>query len=215
VQWKTNEATTYVREGDLTAARHAFQAVAVSAHAKGMSQVEADIYRQMAIFEPQPEQAIALLVKAERALNQHTHASPTSIEQESAEILRGRIELALKMGDKQEADSALARLASLSEGSSDKMIEASYQGAAGACLFAAHMYKQAIPHLEEDGENPWSLKRLVMAYRRTGAASEAKHAEQTLANYNIPNIDQALVVPAFRKSLATASTNGRIKHASL
>jgi tetratricopeptide (TPR) repeat protein len=215
VQWKTNEATTYVRDGNFEAARRGFQAIAEGAHAKAMSQVEADLYRQMAVFEPQPEQALALLDKADKALAHPTHASPTSLQQESAEILRARIEVALKTGDKQLTDTTLARLASLSEGSSDKVIESSYQGAAGACLFAARMFKEAVPHLEEDADNPWSLQRLVVSYRRAGDLSESKRVEEKLANFNLPSIDQALVVPGFRKSLESASTNAKMKHASL
>ncbi|MBV9183758.1 MAG: tetratricopeptide repeat protein [Acidobacteria bacterium] len=215
IQWRTNEASTYLREGDFEGARRAFQTIADGAHRQGMSQVEADIYRQMAIFEPQPEQALALLNKADTALHVRTHASPTSIQQEAAEILRTRIEVGLKTGDKQTADRALASLASLSEGSSDKVIESSYQGAAGACLFFAHMYKQSIPHLEEDADNPWSLKRLVVACRRTKDVVRAKRAEDILANYNTPGVDQALVVPPFRKSLETPLTNGKVKRASL
>jgi tetratricopeptide (TPR) repeat protein len=49
ILWQTREAATYVREHDYEGADRAVQAIADYTHAKDMSQVEADTYRQMAM----------------------------------------------------------------------------------------------------------------------------------------------------------------------
>jgi tetratricopeptide (TPR) repeat protein len=215
VQWKTREATTYLYEGDLRGADKAFQALADYAHSKQMSQVEADIYRQMALYQPRHAEAIALVEKAEKALQEGSNASTTEIHQEAALILRARVELDLKAGEVKAADTALTSLAELSEESNDKMIDSAYQGAEGARLFTAHKYKAAIPHLEEDNNNPYSIRRLAKAYRATGYVSGAKRTDEALATFSEPTVEQALVVPAFRKCLGNPNCNANLSTAAM
>jgi tetratricopeptide (TPR) repeat protein len=215
VQWKTREATTYLYEGDLRGANKAFQALADYAHSKQMSQVEADIYRQMALYQPRHADAIALLEKAEKALQEGSNASTTEIHQEAAQILRARVELDLKAGEVKAADTALTSLAELSEESNDKMIDSAYQGAEGARLFTARKYKAAIPHLEEDNNNPYSIRRLAKAYRATGYISGAKRTDEALATFSEPTVEQALVVPAFRKCLGNPNCNANLSTAAM
>ena len=99
ILWKTREATTYVREGDYEGAEHAFQSIADYAHTRHNSQAEADTYRQMAMCEQNPKQALAYLDKAEAAAQEGNNALKIALTQELAQILRARVEVALKMGN--------------------------------------------------------------------------------------------------------------------
>ena len=215
ILWKTREAATYVREGDYDGAQHAFQAIADYAHTRQNSQAEADTYRQMAMCEQNPKQAMAYLGKAEAATQDGKNALKIAISQELAQILRARVELALKMSNKELANSNLARLEKMSESADDKLIESAYHGAAGAVLFSQHKYDQAISHLEEDTNNPLSLKLLAAAYQKIGYSAGAKRTTETLTNLNDPTLEQALVVPAFRKCSEGSSCGGNAKSASL
>ena len=215
ILWKTREAATFVREGDYEDAQHAFQAIADYAHSRQNSQAEADTYRQMAICEQNPKQALVYLGKAEAATQDGKNALRIAITQELAQILRARVEVALKMGNKQMANSNLARLTALPESSGDKLIELAYHGAAGAVLFSEHKYDQAISHLEEDTNNPFSLKLLAAAYQKIGYSAGEKRTNETLTNLNDPTLEQALVVPAFRKCGEGSSCNANAKTAAL
>src|SRR5580704_7292672 len=144
VQWRTREAETYVREGDLQGADHAFQATADDAHSKHMSQVEADTYRQMAMYQPDPKQALTLLDKAEAALKEGKNSMPASIHQEQAQILRARVELAVKSSNRQTVHTLLVRLQEMSSTSTDRLIDTAYHGAAGAAAFSQRKYDEAI-----------------------------------------------------------------------
>src|SRR5580700_3456175 len=128
ILWKTREAATYVREGDYEAAEHAFQPIADYSHTRHNSQAEADTYRQMAMCEQNPKQALAYLDKAEAAAQEGQNALKIALTQEVAQILRARVEVALKMGNKQIANSTLARLSDMSESSNDKVSELAYHG---------------------------------------------------------------------------------------
>lgn len=214
IQWKTREAITYVRDGDVKAADTAFQAIADYTHAKNMSQVEADTYRQMAMYQIHSQPALLFLARAENALHEGNNVMPGVIQQEFAQILRARVELAIRIGDEQMADTSLAELAELSDNSNDKLIDSAYHGAAGALLFSGHDYKHAVLHLEEDIHNPFSLKLLGIAYQKAGDSSEAKQTGDTLANFNDPTLEQAMIVPAFRKCIQNPSCDSSIKQAS-
>ena len=215
VQWQTREATTYIREDDYAGANRVFQELADFAHARHMSQVEADTYRQMAMYQPDHAKAAAYLNEAEGALKEGKNALPAMIKQESAQILRARVELGLRKDDGASTRTALARLSDLSQSSDDKLIDSAYHGAAGAVLFSQHKYRDAISHLEEDINNPLSLKLLTIAYGKAGDAPEAKHTAETLANLNDPTLEQAMIVPAFRKCYQDPACGGSLRDASL
>jgi len=215
VQWQTREAETFIREGDLKGADHAFQAIADDAHSKHMSQVEADTYRQMAMYQPDPKQGLALISKAEAAAKEGKNAMQAAIHQEQAQILRAHVEIALKTGNRQTVHTLLVRLQEMSATSNDRLIDTAYHGAAGAALFSQHKYDEAISHLEEDKNNPLSLKLLAAAYQRIGYSAGAKRTSETLANLNDPSLEQALVVPPFRKCYEDPSCSGSVKAVSL
>jgi tetratricopeptide (TPR) repeat protein len=215
IQWKTREAITYVRDGDFKAADIAFQAIADQAHTKKMSQVEADTYRQMAMYQPHSQQALLYLARAENALHEGNNAPLGLSQQELAQILRARVELALRIADQQMADANVALLTKLSDESNDTLIETAYHGAEGALLFSGQDYKDAVIHLEQDLHNPLSMNLLVIASQKMGDRTEAKQTSDFLANMNDPILEQALVVPPFRNCLQHASCDTILKAASL
>jgi tetratricopeptide (TPR) repeat protein len=215
VQWTTREALTYVREGDLKGADDAFQAIAEFAHEHKMGQSEADTYRQMAMYQRDPKRALELLDRAEQAIQEGQNAMRVTIEQELAQVLRARVEAALKGGDKGLAESTLQRISRMAGESDDKVIQAAYEGAAGAVAFSQHKYKEAVSHLEEDTDNPLSLRLLAAAYRHSGDTLGSKHTDERLANINDPTLEQALVVPAFRKCLQNPNCDASFRSASV
>ena len=212
--WKTREATTFVRDGDFRSADRAFRAIAEYARAKRMSQVEAEAYRQMALYQTRPEQAAVFLSKAENALHEGNNMMRAAVQQELAQILRARVELAVKDRDEGLANAALAQLNQLSDESDDRLIDTAYHGAAGASLFSRHEYKEAALQLEEDINNPLSLQMLAAAYREMNDSADARRTDETLANFNDPTLEQALVVPTFRKCLENPSCQSKIKQTS-
>lgn len=215
IQWQTREAITFVRENDYAGADHAFQAIADYAHSKQMSQVEADTYRQMAMYQPDPKRALALLDKAQAAISEGKNSVHAMIQQTLAQVLRARVEAAVRMNNKEMARSTLQQLASLSESSNDRIIETAYHGAAGAELFFEKKYDDAISHLEENVTNPLSLKLLAAAYQKIGYSAGAKRTNETLANLNDPTLEQAVVVPAFRKCYEDPACSGSVKTVSM
>jgi tetratricopeptide (TPR) repeat protein len=210
IMWKTREADTYVREGNYAGADKAFDSIADYAHSEHIDQTEADIYRQMAMYQQKPKQAMALLDKADAAVREGKNAMKSLLIEESAQILRLRVEMAVKAGKLDQARSMTAKLSDMSESSNDKLVEIAYDGAAGASLFAEGKYDEAITHLEEDPANPLSLKLLAAAYQKIGYSAGVKRIDDTLSNLNDPSLEQALVVPAFRKCAEDPACNGSL-----
>jgi len=211
--WHTREAETFIREGDFDWADRAFQAIADNAHAHHTSLPEADTYRQMAIYQPDPARALELLSKADAAVAAGENSNKTALQQEAAQILRARVELAIKMDNHKIAGASLDTLAAMSDEANDTLIDLAYHGAAGAMFAWDGKYHEAIAQLEQDMNNPLSLKLLITAYEKTGDKSAAAHATDLLSNLNDPTVEQALVVPSFRKCTQDPACNGGVKSA--
>jgi tetratricopeptide (TPR) repeat protein len=215
VLWRTREATTFVREGDLDWADRTFQAIADDAHAHHTSLSEADTYRQMAMYQEEPARALDFLSKADAAVVAGENANRAAIKQASAQILRARVELSVRTGDVKQAQASLDALSAMAQNANDNLIEIAYHGAAGAFLVSQQKYSEAVSHLEEDVNNPLSLKLLVAAYSRLGDKMAAERTMDLLSNFNDPTLEQALVVPALRNCAQDPACNNNLKTASV
>ena len=65
-------------------------------------------------------------------------------------------------------------------------------------------YQDAIAHLEEDEDNPFSMELLVQAYYQTSQPEKVHEMEVKLRATNMPTMEQALVVPAARSRKPTS-----------
>jgi len=77
-------------------------------------------------------------------------------------------------------------------------IQAEYHGAAGTLLMDQEKYAEAIPQLEEDRNNPYSMELLSRACAQAGTADEMHDVDGALRGLNAPTMEQALVVPVVR-----------------
>jgi len=201
VVWGLQSATTYVRENDLENADLAFQAVATKAREAGIDGLAAESYRIMALYQKNSAKAKQLLDQATATVGDARQVAKEFLDQERSVILRTRIHCAIQDNDMNLANTALKELDDLSSSSSDASIGLDYGGSLAAILVAQGHYAEAIPHLVEDDRNPYSLRALMIAYEKTGAAEKAQQVAQQLAEFNEPTIEQALVVPAFRLTM--------------
>jgi len=65
-------------------------------------------------------------------------------------------------------------------------------------------YEDAIAHLEEDRDNPFTMELLVQAYYQTFQPDKLHEVEVRLRGTNVPTMEQALVVPAARARKPTS-----------
>src|SRR6202040_2843399 len=105
---------------------------------------------------------------------------------------------AARSGDQALADQSVQQLEALASGSRNRVIQSSYHGAAGTLLMDQKKYPDAIAHLEEDQDNPFTMELLVQAYYQTAQTDKLHEVEAKLRGTNVPTIEQALVVPAIR-----------------
>ena len=191
-------AMTWVRDGKYADADRDFLEVAQTAHAKAQDLQEAQAYRHMGEYQSDDQSALRNLKSAEEALGHLACISPSDRDEEMSRILRFRAVRAAHAGNQALADQSLHDLETLANGSRNRVIQSSYQGAAGALLMDQKKYDDAISHLEEDQDNPFTMELLVQAYYQTMQTEKLHTMEATLRGTNVPTIDQALVVPAVR-----------------
>ncbi|HLV88379.1 MAG TPA: tetratricopeptide repeat protein [Candidatus Sulfotelmatobacter sp.] len=191
-------AMTWVRDGKYAEADRDFQDLAQTAHAKGQDLQEAQAYRHMGEYQSDDQSALRNLKLAEEALGHLACMSASDRDEEMSRILRFRAVRASHAGNHELADQSLHRLEALANGSRNRVIQSSYQGAAGALLMEQKKYEEAISYLEEDRDNPFTMELLVQAYYQTMQTDKLHEMEAALRGTNVPTIEQALVVPAIR-----------------
>lgn len=192
------KAMTYVRDGNYAEADKQFQQIAQDAHAKNQDLQEAQAMRHMAEYQTDDNVALKNLKSAEDALSHRSTISISDRDEELSRILRNRVVRAAHAGNQPLADKSLQQLEAMANGTRNRVIQSSYNGAAGTLLMDQKKYEDAIAHLEEDQDNPFTMELLVQAYYQTMQTEKLHEAEVKLRGTNMPTIEQAIVVPAAR-----------------
>lgn len=193
---------TYVWERNDRAADQAFESAARWAHEHDLGFAEAQAHRMMAMYQEDDSVALRHLDRAAAALNEHASVSKSDHQDETARILRWRVTRAMHAGDKNTAAHALQQLRTMADHDPSEVVQRSYNAALGAQLMAESKPLQAIPYLREDFKDACSLELLVKAYELTGDKEMAATQRAALARFNLPTVETAMVVPAFRSAAA-------------
>ena len=193
---------TYVWEKNYRAADEAFETTAKWAHEHDLGFAEAQAHRMMAMYQEDDSVALKHLDRAAAALNEHASVSKSDHQDETARILRWRATRAMHAGDKNTAERAIQQLRTIADHDPSEVVQRSYNAALGAQLMAESKPLQAIPYLREDFKDACSLELLVKAYELAGDKEMAATQRAELARFNLPTVETAMVVPAFRSDKA-------------
>jgi tetratricopeptide (TPR) repeat protein len=192
---------TYYRDNQLRMARQEMLKIAVEAHSEGLAVQEAEIHRTMALFNPSPAAGLKDLDAARAVLSESHKILPGDWETESASILQSRAFIAAGTGMVNAAQAALKPLSEMAATSRSNPVQNSYHSANGAVLFAKGEYAAAIPELQEDAQNPLSLRLLAKAQAKAGQTAEAQKTLTTLAAISDERVETAFAAPQARALL--------------
>ena len=198
IDYMMQKSTTWVRDANPTEADKAFAETAQKAHELGLDLQEAQAHQRMAAYQADDAAALKHLEAAEDALGHRQDLSPLDRDEEMSRILRYRAVRAAHAGNQELAQKSLRTLELMASSSRNLVIQSSYHGAAGALLVAQEKWQDAISHLEEDSNDPFSMQLLSRAYYEAGANDKMHAVEERLRGTNVPTIEQAVVVPAVR-----------------
>src|SRR5438876_1083241 len=219
----------YVRDRDALGADQAFEGVAHQAHRAALPVIEAEAWRMRARLQlitastdlvgidsphagkhfplirrkhlQRPE--LEYMGRADQVLKEAKAISESDRQQEYALLLRERAEAAGRRGRFAEADAAVAQLEAMASESPSSAIQHTLNGAKGAVLVYEGNYDTALPLLERDNNNAFSLLRLAYA-RQKNRSGQLPTAPMTTARaFQEPTPEQAFVAPA--AELASAS----------
>ena len=226
-------ALTYVRERDFAGAELAFDGVAQNAHNLGMPLFEAQALRLKAtakmltrpadlivgdppqrpkklFFGPKRQSDLDLMLpsleQAEEILKLTSSISDADRLEERARILCLKAEWLAKVSRFRDAENALHELDSLvDESPSNDKIRRIFEGAQGAVLLYEQHYDDALPHLEQDVGNVYSMFRLAAVYQHMGQMGLAAQQTNLITAFSQPTADEAFVVPALREQILAES----------
>jgi len=191
-------AASWVREKNYAEADKAFAETAAMAATQGLDLEEAQAHRITSMYQSDDSVALKHLEEAEQALGHKGNASQADVLQERALILRYRAVRADHAGNAELASKALQQLETIAGSSRSYIVQGAYHGAVGTILMRKEQIDEAVPHLEEDQENPFSLELLARAYQTRGDSEKRHEVEVKLRSMNVPTIEQAMVVPEAR-----------------
>ena len=191
-------AASWVREKNYAEADKAYAETAAMAASNGLDLEEAQAHRMTSLYQPEDAVALKHLEEAEQALAHKGNATEADVLQEKAIILRYRAVRADHAGNAELASKMLQQLEAIAAGSRSYIVQGAYHGALGAMLIRKEKIDEAIPHLEEDQENPFSLELLARAYQERGDSEKRHEVEVKLRSLNVPTVEQAMVVPEVR-----------------
>jgi tetratricopeptide (TPR) repeat protein len=195
--YSMQKAMTWLRDGKFAEADKSFQEIAETAHAKDQDLQEAQAYLHMAEYQRDDNAALKYLQQAEESLG-HRTISQGDKDEELSRILRNRTVRAAHAGNQPLADQSLKQLEALAAAGRNRVVQSSYNGAAGTLLMDQKKFDEAITCLEEDQANPFTMELLVQAYYQTNQPDKLAEAEAKLRGTNVPTMEQAIVVPAAR-----------------
>lgn len=196
--YSMQKAMTWVRDSNYAEADKALQEIAETAHAKEQDLQEAQALRQMAEYQADDNVALKHLKLAEESLSHRATIAPLDRDEELSRILRIRAVRASRAGNQAVADQSLHQLETMANGNRNRVVQSSYQGATGSLLMDQKKYEEAVAHLEEDQDNPFTMELLVQAYYQTMQTDKLHELEAKLRGTNVPTMEQAVVVPAVR-----------------
>ncbi len=188
-------ALTYYRENQLRRGREEMTKLAEQAQAEGFAIQEAEIYRTMALFNPEVAGAMKDLDAARATLAAKYNLATGDRDNELSSILQTRAFIAVNAGNLEAAETALKPLTAMSLSSRSLPVQKAYHSASGAVLFAKGDYAGAISELQEDAQNPLSLRLLSEAQAKAGQTAEAQKTLAALAAVSDERVETAFEVP--------------------
>jgi len=198
LSYSMQSAMTWVREGNFAEADKRFIEIAQTAHAKEQDLQEAQAYRHLGEYQADDNSALKFLQQAEDSLMHHNAISKSDKDEELSRILRNRAVRSAHAGNQEAATRSLKQLEGMASSGRNRVVQSSYNGAAGTLLMDQKKFQEAVSYLEEDQDNPFTMELLVQAYYETNDSEKLAQAESRLRGTNVPTMEQALVVPAAR-----------------
>ena len=198
LDYRMQRATTWVRESRMAEADKEFQRIADDAHAQKLDLQEAEAFRRMGEYQTDDAMALKYLAAGQDALGHNTLVSQQDYDEELSQILRFRTVRADHAGERELAARTLTQLSSMASVGRNGIVQSSWHAAAGAILVEQGNYKEAISHLVEVEDDPYSMKLLSQAYGEEGKFDEMHFVEARLRSTNVPTMEHAVVVPAAR-----------------
>jgi hypothetical protein len=194
-------ALSYYRENQARRGREEMIKLAGQAKAEGFALQEAEIYRTMALFNPDAASAMKDLEAGRAALVAAYKLMPGDRDNGLAAIFQTRAFIAVNAGNTAAAEKALKPLTAMSLTSRSIPVQKAYHSANGAVLLAKGDYAGAITELQEDAQNPLSLRLLSEAQAKAGQATESQKTLAALAAVSDERVETAFAVPQARLAM--------------
>jgi tetratricopeptide (TPR) repeat protein len=206
LEYRGSIALSYVRENMLGFADREYQELIAEARAKKFTDLEAGFHEAMAMYQADDLTAMRHLDLAETAIREDADLAAVTRDEHMAVIRRWRGVRSLHAGNAPMAEVCLHVLEERYARTDNESIGTQMHALRGALLIGQKKFREAIPELEQTGDDAFSLDLLARAKRETGDGAGADAAMRQLLGIHASTMESVLVVePARNKASMTAA----------
>jgi len=206
LEYRSSIALMYVRQNQFLLADMEYLTLAAEAKSKKFTDLEASFHEAMALYQPDDLEAMKHLDAAEDAIRSDLDLATVTRDEHMAVIRRWRGVRSLYAGNPAMADVCIRVMRQKYESTENDFIGSQLHALRGAWLVEQHKYREAIPELEQAGEDAFSLDLLVRAKRESGDAPGADATLRQLFSIHASTMDAVLVVEPRRQKSAVSET---------
>ena len=208
LEYRSSIALSYVRDNLYGFADREYSALVAEAKAQKYTDHEAGFHEAMALYQTDDHAAMKHLYAAEAALRSDEDLATVTRDEHMAVIRRWRGVRSLHAGNPPMADVCIRVMEQKYESTENELIGDQLHALRGARLLEQKKFAEAIPELQQAGDDAFSLELLARAKRESGDATGADVALRQLLAIHASTLDAVLVVERIRqKSTVSATTS--------
>ena len=208
LEYRSSIALSYVRDNLYGFADREYSALVAEAKAQKYTDLQASFHEAMGLYQTDDLAAMKHLDAAEDAIRKDEDLATVTRDEHMAVIRRWRGVRSIHAGNPAMADVCIRVMQQKYESTENEFIGDQLHALRGAWLLEQKKFAEAIPELEQAGDDAFSLQLLARAKRESGDAAGAEAALRQLLAIHSSTMDAVLVVePLRQKSNVSAATS--------
>jgi predicted Zn-dependent protease len=208
LEYRSSIALSYVRDNLYGFADREYSALVAEAKAQKYTDLQASFHEAMGLYQTDDLAAMKHLDAAEDAIRNDEDLATVTRDEHMAVIRRWRGVRSMHAGNPAMADVCIRVMQQRYESTENEFIADQLHALRGAWLLEQKKFAEAIPDLEQAGDDAFSLQLLARAKRESGDAAGAEAALRQLLAIHSSTMDAVLVVePLRQKSNVSAATS--------
>jgi tetratricopeptide (TPR) repeat protein len=184
---------SYAREKNFEEAKRQLTDFSAQMHKIKRISLEVESLAVLGLIESDPDKAIQYFDQAVAAAKASKTLPPSDREEGIARLLVHKVRVASASGKTDVAQKAQSELDAMGAATKDLKVDAAMHGGRGAVLFYAKKYEEAMPELQDDLGDSFSMLLLSRSFEQLGQSDAAQVVRGLIGKQHSTEIDLCMV----------------------